>query len=265
MKYFFLLCFSICLFACNGKDEETDLKKSAQPISQENVLKNAVKNHPDSLLLLQNLVEYYAAGQNFDAALASINNALSKDSSNPVLWDMQSTIAAEKGDTAQAIKALQNAIDIYPIPEYIIALGALYAETKNPMALQLADALLAGNKAKAEKEAYFIKGLYYSFNNEKEKSIPFFDKCIAINYSFMDAYLEKALALYELKKYKEAAEILEKAVTLQNKFVRGYYYLGQCYEKLNRIEDAKEVYQTGLVYDDKDMDLLDALGRLGVK
>jgi tetratricopeptide (TPR) repeat protein len=191
---------------------------------------------------------------------------LAKESTHPDLWDLKSIVAAEKGDTALAIKSLENAIGILPDVQYIISLGALYAETNNPLALDMADALIIGSKAKAEKEAYFIKGLYYSYKNEKEKAIPFFDKSIATSYTFMSAWLEKGLALYDLKKYREAAEVLEKAISIQNSFDKGYYYLGQCYEKLNRTEEAIQAYQMALYYSNNNYaEASDALGRLGIK
>jgi tetratricopeptide (TPR) repeat protein len=265
MKYIILIYFSLFLTACNEPEKKADPISTTSVAVQEEALKVAVKNYPDSLLLLQNLVQYYANGQNYDAALASINQALAKDSIRPDLLDLKSIIAAQKGDTTLAIKSLETAVGILPDPQYIIALGALYAETSNPLALEMADALLIGAKAKAEKEAYFIKGLYYTYKNEKEKSIPFFDKSIAASYTFMEAWLEKGLALYDLKKYKEAAEVLEKAISIQNNFDKGYYYLGQCYEKLNRTDEAIQAYQMALNYDPDYVEVKDALGKLGIK
>jgi tetratricopeptide (TPR) repeat protein len=265
MKYIILIYFSLFFIACNEPEKQADPASTTSAAVQEDALKAAVKNYPDSLLLLQNLVQYYANGQNYDAALASVNQALAKDSIRPDLLDLKSIIAAQKGDTALAIKSLEKAIGILPDPQYIIAIGALYAETSNPLALEMADALLIGAKAKAEKEAYFIKGLYYTYKNEKEKSIPFFDKSIGASYTFMEAWLEKGLALYDLKKYKEAAEVLEKAISIQNNFDKGYYYLGQCYEKLNRTDEAIQAYQMALNYDPNYVEVKDALGRLGIK
>jgi tetratricopeptide (TPR) repeat protein len=268
MKYGILIYFSIFIMACNEPTKQVDTISTTSTTSaavQEEALKTSVKNYPDSLLLLQNLVEYYVSGQNYDAALASVNQALTKDSIRPDLWDLKSIVAAQKGDTTLAIKSLEKAVGIFPDPQYIIALGALYAETGNPFALEMADALLIGSKAKAEKEAYFIKGLYYSYKSEKEKSIPFFDKSIAASYTFMEAWLEKGLALYDLKKYKDATEVLEKAITIQNNFDKGYYYLGQCYEKLNRTDEAIQAYQMALNYDPNYVEVKDALGRLGIK
>jgi tetratricopeptide (TPR) repeat protein len=128
----------------------------------------------------------------------------------------------------------------------------------------MADALLT-SKASAATEAYFIKGLYYSYNNEKERSIPFFDKCLQINYTYMNAYTEKALALCDLKKYTEALAVLDKGLTLQNNYDEGYYYKGQVLEKLNKPQEAIEAYQSALLYDPDYAEAKDALAKLGVK
>ena len=262
MKYIFLLATIVILSNCNNNKNEKTVDQNTSTNSKEQALKNAVEQYPDSLQLIENLSAYYLDVQNFDAALAQINKAIARDSNNAALRDYQSIIYSAKGDTAQAIKSLEQAIIILPDPQYIIGLGALYAQNKNPMALVMADALLVADKAGAEKEAYFIKGLYYSYINEKEKAIPFFDKSISIQYTFMNAYLEKGIALYDLQKYSEAAAVLETAVTLQNNFERGYYYLGRCFEKLNKKEDAIQAYQMALMYDPNYMEAKDALGKL---
>ncbi len=260
MRHIFLFMLSILFFSCNGnKDAVTPVSDNSSP---EKKMQDAVKMYPDSIVLLQNLAAYYLNLQNFDAALSQINTAILKDSSNAELRDNQSIIYAQKGDTARAIKSLERAVDLVAAPQYIISLGALYAQTKNPQAIAMADALLFSKKSGTEKEAYFIKGLYYSYSNEKEKAIPFFDKCIAISYTFMDAHLEKAITLYDLKKYGEAATVLQKAVTIQNNYDKGYYYLGRCYEKLNQKAAAIEAYQMALAYDPDYEEAKDAIGRL---
>jgi tetratricopeptide (TPR) repeat protein len=265
MRYICFLFLAVVFFSCQSNKKQEDPATTKAANADEAELLKDVAQYPDSVLLLQSLVAYYSKGQNYDAALASIDKSLQRDSMNPYVWDMKSLISGQKGDTTKAIAALEKAIGIYPSPEFIISLGALYAETKNPLAIAMADVLLLSDKVKSEKEAYFIKGLYHSFKKEQEKAIPFFDKCIALNYSFMDAYLEKALSLYDLKKYGESAEVLEKALTINNSFDKGYYYLGQCYEKLNRTQEAIDVYQRALMYDPEYIEVKDALGRLGVK
>jgi tetratricopeptide (TPR) repeat protein len=115
------------------------------------------------------------------------------------------------------------------------------------------------------KEENFIKGLYYSYSNQKLKAISYFDTCLFIRYTYMDAYIEKALALYDLEKYTDALTVLDKALTLQNNFEEGYYYRGKCLEKLNRRFEAIEAYQMALAFSPDYVEAKEALSRLGVK
>ena len=216
-------------------------------------------------MLEENLIQYYRENGNYHNALKEVNNAIQKDTANPRLWQIKAMLHVENEDTIEAISSFEKTVRLFPTASDIISLGTLYAETKNPASLKMADALVAIDNNKAEKEALFIKGLYYSATNEKEKAINFFDKCLAINYSFMYAYREKCIALYDLGKYNEALEVITKAITLQNGYEEGYYYEGRCLEKLNRMADAIESYQTALMYAPDYIEARQALARLGVK
>jgi tetratricopeptide (TPR) repeat protein len=261
MKYL-LLFFAIAVFSCNNSENASAPPKETN--SREAMLKNDIARFPDSAVLKENLVQYYRDAGLYDNAIATVNDAIKKDTASSRWWDIKATLQFEDADTTGAIRSFENAIAINADPQYIIALGTLYAQTKNPNALVMADALLS-SKAMAEKESYFIKGLYYSYMNEKERSIPYFDKCLQINYTYMSAYTEKALALYDLKKYTEALAVLDKGITLQNNYDEGYYYKGRVLEKLNRPQDAIDAYQTALMYDPDYAEAKDALAKLGVK
>lgn len=262
MKNIFLIGI-IILAACNQKKEDAPLEPGIA--SQEEKLKADIKKYPDSLLLLENLVQYYRDGGNYENALAAVNRALQKDSGLARFWDIKAILSFENGDTLQAIYAFEKAVNILPEPAYIISLGTLYAQTKNPMALEMADALIIGKKANAEREAIFIKGLYYSSIGQKQKAIEFFDQALGIDYGFMEAYREKAIALSDQQKYMEALLVLEKAVKLNNSFEEGYYYMGLNFEKINRVNDAIESYQTALLYAPDFVEAKEALARLGIK
>lgn len=262
MKQLFYVSL-LLLFACNNNEVGTHANNDLP--AKEKELTDAIHTYPDSALLVENLVQYYRENGNYTQAITSINSALGKDSMNARFWDIKATLHFENADTLSAIKAFENSVNIFPQPDVIISLGVLYAQTRNPLSLAMADALLQANKAEAEKEALFIKGLYHSSTGDKNGAISFFDKCLALNYGFMEAYREKAIALYEMEKYKEALAVLDKAVTLQNGFDEGYYYKGRCLEKLNRVPEAIEMYQRALLYDPQYIDAKEALARLGVK
>lgn len=253
-----------CIAGCNNEKAADTTTAKSNTVSEEQQLKDAVKRYPDSLLIRENLIQFYTDKGDYGTAIKEVDNAIAKDSNMARLWDIRAIIHFQDADTVNAIKDFEHAINISALPEYVISLGTLYAQTKNPLAITTADAILKSN-AKAEKEALFIKGLYYSFTNEKEKAIVFFDKCIAMNYTFMDGYREKAIALYDLGKYEEALAVLDKALTLQNNFDEGYYYSGKCLEKLNRIPEAIQSYQNAVQLDPDYIEAKEALGRLGVK
>lgn len=252
------------LLACNNK-EEKQADTQAPPAGKEQALKNSIATFPDSLLLREQLVQYYRDNGQYDKALASTNEALQKDSLNARLWDIKAVLHFENGDTLNAIQAFENAVSILPEPEYLMSLGSLYAQTKNARALLVADLLARPKNGNTAKEALFIKGLYYNYAGHKGKAIALFDQCLAIDYTFMFGYREKAIALYDQGKYADAVKVLDKAVTLQNNFDEGYYWRGRCLEKLNKPADAAEEYRTALMYSPDFVEAKDALARLGAK
>ena len=258
-----VLLFIILNASCRGKDEQ-----DASVLPNEsliNHLKESVAKYPDSLQVIEKLIEYYRDNGKYDSALVLTDNAIKRDSQVAELWDIKATLHFENSDTLNSIKSLEHAIRIYPLPEYIISLGTIYAQIKNPKAIELADALIIGDKSKAHKEAIFIKGLYYTYSGNKKMAIKLFDSCINIEYTYMFAYREKAIALYDLGDYEEALKVLTKAVTIQNNFDEGYFWMGKVYEKLNRKQEAIESYQTSLMYDKDFTEAKESLKRLGAR
>jgi tetratricopeptide (TPR) repeat protein len=277
---FIMTCILLCT-SCNDNNGKTEeIKTRNQPDSEipgpapakgtaatdakEQALAGMIAKYPDSLVLKENLIQYYRENENYDRARAVIAEALKKDSNNARLYDIKATLAYEDQDTATAISSFEKAIEIYPEPEYVIALATLYAQQKNPKALHLADALIRGSKANADKEALFIKGLYYSAIGEKQKSLSYFDQALQMSYTFMEAYREKALSLYSLGKYQEALNVMDKALTVQNSWDEGYYFSGMILEKMGRKEDAIVSYQNALSISPDYDEARDALAKLGV-
>ena len=250
----------IMLISCN--DNSKDKAQPSLPVNSKESLKMAITKYPDSLLLVQNLIEVYSDEGSYDSALALTNAQIKKDSNNAYLWNMKATLHFENNDTVNAINALEHAVDIYPLPQYLVALGTIYAEVKNPKALIIANGLLKANRVKSGADAMFLKGLYYSYTNDKPKAINYFDSSLSMDFTYMFSYREKAIALYDLGKYKEALEVLKRAVTVQNNFDEGYYWMGRCYEKLDSTDNAIQNFQMALVYDKNFIEARTALDSL---
>ena len=251
--------FFAIVISCNSNDE---IKIKPQPGNPKEELKNLIKQYPDSLMLVQNLIELYRDEASYDSAIMVTEKEIRKDSGNAYLWNMKATLNFENDDTLNAIRSLEHAVSIYPLPEYLIALGTIYAEVKNTKSLIIADDILKVNKAKFGKDAFFLKGLYYNYAGDKRKAISFFDSSLHLDFTYMYAYREKAIALYDLEKYEKALQTLKRAVTIQNNFEEGYYWMGKCYEKLHQPDDAIQSYQNALLYDKNFVEAREALERL---
>ena len=261
-KYFIFVLFSLMALSCNN---EKDSGPGKQPLAdaREKELMESISLYPDSLLLREDLIQYYREIGNYERAIAETNHTILLDSNLARLWEIKGSLYFENEDSVNAIKAYERAVKLSPDPKYINALGILYARTSNVKALEMANALSTGKNSKKDKDALFIKGLYHTYMGNKQKAIAYFDSCIAEDYTFMFAYREKAIALYDLGKYEEALNLLKKAVTLQNNFEEGYYWSGKCLEKLKRTAEAIENYQTALFYDPEYVEAKAELARLG--
>lgn len=264
LRTLLLLVLVASLFSC-GNSDETPTSTATGESSAENELRNLVKKYPDSVALRSRLVDYFAENGNYENALAETNIMLHNDSNNAQLWDVKARLLFLDGDTLSAVKAYERAIGIYPNPEYVISLGTLYAQTKNPLALTMADALLQAPLANAGLQAQFIKGLYYTYMGDKARAISYFDNCILLDYNFMDAYREKAIALYDEGKYETALKVLDQATTVKKTYDEAWYWKGQCYQRLNRHKEAAESYQAALQLDPDFIEAKDALSKMGIR
>lgn len=255
--------FAILFFSCSNNTNDTTGNNSQVNIpEQEKKLRDDIAKHPDSLLLKENLVQYFRDNNNYSQAIAETETAIQKDSTNERLWYMKATLLFENEDTLKAITAWERTIKLSPRPEYIKSLGFLYAIAKDPMAIAMSDLLMSTERI----NAFFIKGLYYSKTGEKENAIAYFNQCLSLDYTNLMAYREKAVAEYELGKYVEALKTLELALAVKKTYDEAYYWMGRCYEKLGKKEEAVENYQMALQFAENHdyPEAKDALGKMGI-
>ena len=251
------------IISCNNQDQEKQHTETA--VNRKKMLQDSIAKFPESLLLKEKLIQLYRDSADFEKAIETATQVLQTDSLNDRLWDIKATLHFENEDTLNAIKSFETALRLNPSPRYLILLGSLYAQTKNARAIAISNALQNSKQPETEKEAFFIKGLYYNYAGDKAKAIAALDKCLSLDNRHMFAYREKGIALYDMGKYNDAITVLDKAVTLQNNFDEGYYWLGRCLEKMNKPSDAIEEYKTALLYTPDYVEARDALNRLGVK
>jgi tetratricopeptide (TPR) repeat protein len=256
----FFASLIILLVACNNQSDSSQ-NKTAIPLAEQNI-RDEITKYPDSFNLKEKLVQYFRENGNYTTAIVETDRILLKDSTNSRLLYIKAMLYSENEDTTKAIKAWEKLVAIEPSPENLISLGTLYAFTKNPATITLADDLL--KLPNAQPQALFLKGLFYSNVNDKIKAVGFFDNCISLDYSYLFAYREKALCQYDSGKYLDALKTLELAITVNKTYEEAYYWMGKCFEKLNKKEQAIQNYQLAIQFDPNYIEAKDALGKLGV-
>jgi tetratricopeptide (TPR) repeat protein len=263
MNKYILFFFAVLLAACNNNNSSDAGNGNAAMPEQEKTLREQIAKFPDSLMLKETLIQYFRDNSNYGQAIAETDYALRKDSINERLWYIKATLLSENDDTLQAIKAWEKTINIKPRPEYIMSLGTLYAFTRDPLALGMADLLMAYGPASTY-QGLFIKGLYFNTTGDKPKAQAFFNQCISIDYTNTLAYREKAIAEYDMGQYAEAIKTLELALQVKKTYDEAYYWMGRCYEKLGKKAEAIDCYKIALQLSPDYIEPKDALGKLGV-
>lgn len=125
-----------------------------------------------------------------------------------------------------------------------------FASQKNQACIVLCDSIIhTTSDLNTIAEAYFIKGLYYSNTKELSMASACFDSTIQKNYTYYDAYIEKAILLHQQGAYDKALEALQIALNLTKNNPDLYYWIGKSYEGLNKTKEAVKFYQWTLDVD----------------
>ena len=107
------LCFLLLFVACNEESE----KKTTTPVAElpkYNMMQDLIQKYPDSLILKENLIQYYRDSAEYSKAIEITSNYLKADSLNTKLWRIKGTLAAENEDTLLSIQCFENIINIQP-------------------------------------------------------------------------------------------------------------------------------------------------------
>ena len=251
-KTVLIITISILLYACNSA---TDKQHASDSVSNANAAflsryKQDVKQFPDSTGLRLQYAFALDSLDNFNEALQQMDSLTNKDSTNYGLWFAKGSIAEDAADTMLAMKCYTNAVHIYESPDALLALANLYAETKNDRAILLVSRVKnLGLGKDQDANCAFILGVYYARTNKPDEAEKYFDECIAYNYTYMEAYIEKGLLFFDKKQYDKALQVFQFATTVNNLYADAYYYQARCYEMMNKKDSAVLAFKQSLQID----------------
>ncbi len=267
--FFVLITFisaAIIITSCqsNSSDAENSSAKKDSLTSPIAKLEKSIQAFPDSLQLIAKLSDLQEANGQLDLAFATIEKGLQKDSTTVIFHNRRASLLLEKGDTSGAISGLLKSLSYAPEQTDIhVELGFLYAAQKKKNALMVADFLLTQTDQPAlQTQARFMKGVYYVNIGDKKNALLHFNECIINDYTFIDAYMEKGILLYNDKKYTDAQKSFEKVLTISNTHTEAYLWTGKCLESQNKKEEALDFYKKTIGLDDKMKEAAEGVERL---
>lgn len=268
MKYGIYLLAAIVLFACKNPKEKKapdSLQPAEMPVAVQQLLKN-VDQHPDSTGLRLKLVDALDSLGAYGKALGQMDSLIRKDSLNYGLWYRRAMLQESAHDTSGALRSYRYAIRIYPSPDAMLGAANLLAEKKDSTALlickQINDFRL-GREYTAH--CSFITGVYYARKGDKTRALDAFNNCIANDFTYAEAYMEKGFIYYDQQKKEEALKIFSTLATVRNTYPDAYYWIAKCKEAMNQPQEAISNYQKALLLDPKLTEAENALKRLGAK
>ena len=226
-------------------------------------LNTAIKDIPASFLLQLSLARGYDAAGKTEDALNACNSILEKNPEQVDVLKMKADLLGKKGNSTEAVAILEKAYNLTPFDvelNYILALK--YAETKNNRVLSLCDSLIRVDSQGVHAEPYYYKGIYYANSNDKAKALSMFDEAVKHDYTFLDGYIEKGSVLFEMKRYPDALQVFNLALTISPKFADNYYWIAKCQQAMGLKEEAKLNYQRAYGLDNTFTAAKDSAGKL---
>jgi Flp pilus assembly protein TadD len=219
--------------------------------------------HSEKLILLQSLynrfpsnaqvgrllADTYAGSGRSDKSLSVYDEMISRDSLDPETYYEKALILEQLKDTAGALKMLQKAYSFQGVDTYGLELAHLYAEQRNPRALEICDYIIKHDSSNLLIDPFFIKGIFYANAKQYQKAIIQFDSCILRDWKTTDAYLEKGQAYFHMQNFNAAIKTFNMAITVSGTDPDAYFWLGRCYESQKKKTDAIFYYRKAISLD----------------
>jgi len=227
-----------------------------------NLLQDCIQKFPMAPEFKRLMGEAYIEAGKSKMALVLYDSLLKKDSLDFEAWYEKGLLLEQLHDTVLAIVSLKKAFALQPMNTYALELAHMYAETSNPMALEICEEVISKDASRELIDPFFIKGIYYANTQQYKLAIAQFDSCIRRDWKFTDAYIEKGIAFFKQKNYDEALSTFQMAATVSNTNPDAYYWIGRCYEASNKKEEAKIYYERAAALDKNFTEAKDALRRV---
>ena len=235
----------------------------------------AVRDDPQSIDARLNLAEAYMVNRQWNEAINQANTVLTQETTNQHAWLLIGVSNANNGKPADAIPFLSKFVlarqdeDMANLDKQLQSasyyLGDCYLQLGDPQKA-ITPLEMAVNWSKTDADAMYKLGLAYLRVKDYPNAVTLFNKATTFVPDYLEAYegmsaaytamKEPALndfalgmVAYSKQDYATARDLLVKSTQEKADSAMIFTGLGQTYERLNELENAKSAYESALKLD----------------
>lgn len=204
-------------------------------------MNQAVANEPDNLTYRIDRAKYLYEQEMYDQALQDVERALSIDSTDVALYHLKADIQLDYYQSREAIKTLEEVIDLYPdrIPTLLKLAEFHHVLTQYDQSIMVVNQVIG--KSAQNAEAFFMLGMNFRALEEVEKAKASFQRAVELDADLADAWILLG-NIYEEEKKPIAQQYYENAVNASPENIAGLHSLAFYLQNHDQVNEAIEIY-----------------------
>jgi tetratricopeptide (TPR) repeat protein len=181
--------------------------------------------------------------KDYEKTMFDLKQAILLDKLNPTAYFLRGWALKEQGDTINAVKDYQKAIELKSDYEQAYEeLGVLYSIKGDPIAIEYLNSTININPNNYS--AMYVLALFYQEHNAIAKALETYQKLLEIKPDHADALHNVGyINLIEKQDYDIAIECFTSAIKVDSLFWQAYLSRAEAYEKKGESEKAKADFQ----------------------
>lgn len=181
--------------------------------------------------------------KDYEKTMFNLKQAILLDKLNPTAYFLRGWALKEQGDTINAVKDYQKAVELKPDYEQAYEeLGVLYSIKGDPLAVEYLNSTININPKNYS--AMYVLALFYQEHNAIAQALETYQKLLDIKPDHADALHNVGyINLVEKQDCDIAIECFNSAIKVDSLFWQAYLSRGEAYEKKGDMEKAKADFQ----------------------
>lgn len=238
-----LLWLSFLLFACTAKTgNDTPVVKKDSANAAIDSISNIIRQNPKDPFAYAGRAQLYFERNNFDAALADLQSAITLDSMQPPFYSLLTDVYLQYFKSWQGLRTMQKAAELFP--QHLPTLQKL--STTQLMLKQHDESMKTieriFNIDPQNADGFLTLGLNLKEMGDTARAINSFQKAVNFNADLIDAWINLG-QLHESKGHNIAGKYYESAVQIAPDDVLTLHARADYYARMNLLQDALNDYK----------------------